>query len=204
MKKNKFLSISESLRIHFHGIKNLFKNDTQKARDFYELSVCLQIGNIKKFDEFFLQRYNPISFLNLISPAIANGKLETFFALEEKARNLKKTEKFYLEALDLTTSLNNRDVLEYLIKNNFVDIEEINYQHLIHAYESDSKDVLNYLLYDFKIPTTDSLLDNLKRDPIDNSHPEIISLIEKRDLMLKLNTELNQIEKVNKHKPKKI
>jgi ankyrin repeat protein len=202
MKKNKFLKISESIKIYFYGIKNKFKDDTQKGRDFYELSVCLQVGNIKKFDEFFLKRYNPISFISLIAPAIGNGKLETFLALEEKAIKTNKIEQFYETALDLVTSLNNLDVLKYLINNKLIDKEKIDYAYIINAYESDSKDVLNYLLYEFRVPTNNDLNISLKSNPIGKSYPEIIELIEKRDLMFQLKKDLNQEEK--KPKPKKI
>jgi hypothetical protein len=204
MKTNYFLNLSDSLKMHFYGVKNTFKNDTQKGRDFYELSVCLQIGKIEKFEEFFLERYNPFSFMSLIAPAIANGKIETFIKLEEKAIKLKKDKSFYENTLELVMNMNNLNVLKYLVDKNIIDKQQITYKHIIEAHSTDSTDVLNYLLYDLKVPTNDDLINNLKLDPIGRTHIAIIDLIEKRDLLFQLDKDLTQTETGNKPKPNKL
>lgn len=94
MNNNYFLKISEPFKKIGYKFKNLFKKPTEKSRDFLELSTCLIVGNLNKFDEFFPKKYDSNSFILLVDSAVGNGKLEVFKNLEEKAIKLKKFIRF--------------------------------------------------------------------------------------------------------------
>lgn len=222
MKTNYFLKLSDPFKSAFYLIRTFLKREAQQTRDFHELCMCLITGNLQKFDEFFNKKYDPMSFILLVSPAVANGKLDTFLKLEEKAIKFNKIHKYYREhkksdlnspnfklryitdgdfygtALTSTMSSDNKGVLEYLIRNKLINKNEISFEHFIEASTNNSKEVLQYLLYDLKISVNRKLKEKLK------DHPEIINLIEKRDLLFQLGTDLNSTEITSKIKPNKL
>jgi len=225
MKNNYFLKLANSFKKIGYRVNYLFKNETERSRDFLELSVCLQLGKLDKFEEFFYKKYSGGSFVLLVSSAVGNGKLETFLKLEEKAIELKKIHKYYRQifrspsdmkikylldgdfygtALTSTMSYDNKDVLEYLVVNKHINLFEIGSEHILEASNRGSITVLNYLLYDLKFKPTNSLMEMLRCDKDGVNHTDTLALIEKRDLLFQLGHELNKVSTTNKSKPKKI
>ena len=225
MKSKYFLNLSNSVEKISHRIKNLFKNDIQRNKDFTELTICLHLGKLEKFEEFFYKRYDPRSFYLLAPAAVSSGKLEVFIKLEKKGIELNKIHKFnhkslktslydkikmaidgdfYGEALYKTMSTNNKEVLEYLIDNKHISSLDITDLHIFRASCSNSDKVLQYILYDLKYQISDSLMKKLKCDDEGITHTEIIELIEKRDLLFELDKDLNEKDVANKPKLNKI
>ncbi len=224
MKTNYFLRIASSIERFGYRIKNLFRSPGESARNFFELSTCLAVGNLDKFDEFFNKKYDPASFILLVKSAVENGKLETFLKLEEKAIELKKIHQeyrepkeinlnpkfkheidgdFYGTALSFSMGCDNKDVVEYLIKNGRINIWEISDLDIMQASTSKSDKLLHYILFDLNIKPNNELIKILKCDANGITHTETLALIEKRDLMVQLDKELEQ-NKNNKPKPKKL
>lgn len=225
MKSKYFLDLANSVEKFSYRIKNLFKKDVDRARDFFELSTCLQIGNLDKFEEFFNKKYEPSSFTLLIPHAVSNGKLETFLKLEEKAIQRKRIHKhfrslypssagekikyalngdFYGIAIKTTMTYNNKAVLKHLINNKIINIFEISHEHILEASSHNSIEVLQYIFYDLKYPTSHSLMHSLTFGEEGKKHTNTVELIEKRDLFFQLDTELNKEKAGTKPKPNKI